>query len=167
MILQKINIDILHQLTDLLEDLDCLVYQEMLEPLHQHSVGQHVRHITEFYLCLLKGLETGKVNYDARERNLTIELDRNYTLEVLSTIKNRLEEEQEDTTLVLQSAFGMEKAIEIQSTYFRELVYLIEHTIHHLAIIKIGLNEVHPEIAIAPDFGVAHSTIQYRKRVEA
>lgn len=165
--LQKINIDIIEQLSDLLEDLDNVVYKESLSPLHYHSVGQHVRHITEFYLCLLKGYETGEVNYDARQRDLRIEVDKDFTLEVLRNVINHLNLYQQDKQLILQTAFGLEEAMEISSSFFRELTYLIEHTIHHLAIIKIGLNEVYPEIQIAPDFGVAYSTIKHRNMQNA
>lgn len=165
--LQKINIDILKQLTDLLESLEDFVYNDNLSPLHYHSVGQHVRHITEFYLCLLKGYETGIVNYDARERNLRIEVDKTFALEVITDVENRLSQYQNDKQLILQTAFGLEETIDIPSSFFRELTYLIEHTIHHLAIIKIGLNEVYPEIQIAPDFGVAHSTIKHRNMQNA
>ena len=52
--------------------------------------------------------------------------------------------------------------MDVSSSFFRELTYLIEHTIHHLAIIKIGLNEVYPAIEIPKNFGVAHSTIRYQ-----
>jgi len=165
--LQKINIDIIEQLSDLLKDLDNVVYKESLAPLHYHSVGQHVRHVTEFYLCLLKGYETGEVNYDARQRDLRIEVDKDFTLEVLENVTNHLNLYQQDKQLILQTAFGLEEAINIPSSFFRELTYLIEHTIHHLAIIKIGLNEVYPEIQIAPDFGVAHSTIKHRNMQNA
>ncbi|MBB6002808.1 DinB family protein [Arcicella rosea] len=165
--LQKINIEIIEQLRYLLEDLEDVVYKESLAPLHYHSVGQHVRHITEFYQCLLKGYETGEVNYDARERNLRIEVDKTFALEVITAVKSRLNFYQNDKQLILQTAFGLEDAISIPSSFFRELTYLIEHTIHHLAIIKIGLNEVYPEIQIAPDFGVAHSTIKHRNMQNA
>lgn len=165
--LQKINIEIIKQLADLMESLENEVYKDNLAPLHYHSVGQHVRHITEFYLCLLKGYETGMVNYDARERDLRIERDKGFALEVLENVANRLDFYQHDRTLTLQSAFGLEQAMDISSSFFRELTYLIEHTIHHLAIIKIGLNEVYPTIHISSDFGVAHSTIKHRKMAEA
>ncbi len=165
--LQKINIDIIQQLTDLLDDLEEAVYKEALSPLHQHSVGQHVRHITEFYLCLLKGYNTGFINYDARERDLRIEVDKVFALEVLNGVIDTLKTYHNNKTLQLQTAFGQEEAFEISTCFFRELTYLIEHTIHHLAIIKIGLNEVHPTILIAPNFGVAHSTIKHRKMENA
>jgi uncharacterized damage-inducible protein DinB len=160
--LQQTNIEIIDQLIDLLNVIDSEIYKDALQPLHFSTVGQHVRHITEFYLCALKGQENGIVDYDARERNLMIEIDKDFTIETLENVKHQLQTLKSDRNLILKSKFGGDQAMEISSSFFRELTYLIEHTIHHLAIIKIGLNEVYPQIEIPKNFGVAHSTIRYR-----
>lgn len=160
--LQQTNIEIIDQLIDLLNDIESSVYKDALQPLHYSTVGQHVRHITEFYQCILKGCENGVVDYDARERNLLIEIDKDFTIETLEYVKHQLGAIHLDCKLILKSKFRGDEALNISSSFFRELAYLIEHTIHHLAIIKIGLNEVYPEINIPKNFGVAHSTIKYR-----
>jgi len=160
--LQKTNIEIIDQLIDLLNDLDLVVYRDSLRPLHYSTVGQHVRHIVEFYQCLLKSNANGLVDYDARERNIQIEVDKNFTIEILEDIKQRLILLELDYPLTLKTQFGADEAIFVPSSFYRELTYLIEHTIHHLAIIKIGLNEIYPEIKIPQNFGVAHSTIRFR-----
>jgi hypothetical protein len=160
--LQETNIQIITQLTDLLNDIDSAVYKDALRPLHYSTMGQHVRHITEFYLCLLKGHKTGVVDYDARERNLMIEIDKDFTIEILENVIQDLRKLKSNKSLILKSSFGGDEAMEISTSFFRELTYLIEHTIHHLAIIKIGLNEVYPEIEIPKNFGVAHSTVRFR-----
>ena len=160
--LQQTNIQIITQLTDLLNDIESAVYKDALRPLHYSTMGQHVRHITEFYLCLLKGYKTGVVDYDARERTLLIEIDKDFTIETLESVIENLKRLNSDKSLILKSSFGGEEVMEMQTSFSRELTYLIEHTIHHLAIIKIGLNEVYPEIEIAKNFGVAHSTIKFR-----
>ena len=160
--LQQTNIEIIDQLIDLLNNIESAVYKDALQPLHFSTVGQHVRHITEFYLCALKGYENGNVDYDARERNLLIEIDKDFTITILENVKLQLKTLKSDRNLILKIKFGGDETVEISSSFFRELTYLIEHTIHHLAIIKIGLNEVYPEINISKNFGVAHSTIRYR-----
>ena len=160
--LQQINIENIDQLIDLLNDIESSVYKDALQPLHYSTVGQHVRHITEFYLCALNGHGNGVVDYDARERNLLIEIDKDFTIETLENVKQQLKTSKSDRNLILKSKFGGDEAMEISSSFFRELTYLIEHTTHHLAIIKIGLNEVYPKIKIPKNFGVAHSTIRYQ-----
>jgi hypothetical protein len=44
----------------------------------------------------------------------------------------------------------------------RELVYNIEHVVHHMALVKIGLKELLPDLDLPDDFGVAVSTIRYQ-----
>jgi len=52
----------------------------------------------------------------------------------------------------------------IKTNALRELAYNIEHAIHHMAIIKIGINEVSPYILLPSAFGVASSTIRHLKK---
>ena len=161
--LQQSNIEIIDQLIDLLNDIELPVYKDALQPLHYSTIGQHVRHITEFYLCALNGYKNGVVDYDARERNILIEIDKDFTIQTLENIKYQLKTLNLDRNLILKSKFSENESMDIPSSFFRELTYLIEHTIHHLAIIKIGLNEVYPAIEIPKKFGVAHSTIRYQE----
>ena len=161
--LQQFNIKIIDQLIDLLDDIELSVYKDALQPLHYSTVGQHVRHITEFYLCTLNGYKNGVVNYDARERNILIEIDKDFAIQTLENVKCQLKTLNSDRILILKSKFSGNESMDIPSSFFRELTYLIEHTIHHLAIIKIGLNEVYPAIEIPKNFGVAQSTIRYQE----
>ncbi|TCL63605.1 hypothetical protein EV196_109231, partial [Mariniflexile fucanivorans] len=39
------------------------------------TIGQHVRHIIEFYQSVFSGFEAKTINYDNRVRNLSIETD--------------------------------------------------------------------------------------------
>jgi hypothetical protein len=55
----------------------------------------------------------------------------------------------------------------INTNYQRELVYNIEHAVHHMAIMKIGIKEVAAYINLPADFGIAISTIRYKEAVEA
>ena len=69
--------------------------------------------------------------------------------------------EKNDKKLMLCTFYNNEKLV-IESTYYRELVYNIEHCIHHQAIIKIALLQFENKL-INEEFGVANSTIMYRK----
>jgi hypothetical protein len=51
----------------------------------------------------------------------------------------------------------------VSSTVGRELIYNIEHTIHHLAIVKIALKAILPSLELPEHFGVAPSTIRHRQ----
>ncbi|HEX8061527.1 MAG TPA: hypothetical protein VF473_11360, partial [Cyclobacteriaceae bacterium] len=49
----------------------------------------------------------------------------------------------------------------VETTYYRELVYNLEHAVHHMAVIKIAIRST-TLIDIPVDFGVAAATIKYR-----
>ena len=129
------------------------------------TIGQHVRHILEFYQSVFNGLDTKTVNYDNRKRNLLIETDNQYAIQVIDEINASLALDILDETLVLEGNFCAEegKETEIKTTLFRELAYCLEHSIHHQALIKVGLLEVNCLSFIDDTFGLAPATIRYRK----
>ena len=49
------------------------------------------------------------------------------------------------------------------TNYYREIAYNLEHTIHHMALIRVGLREL-GDIAVDDSYGVASSTLKYRKQ---
>ncbi|MBK7681685.1 MAG: hypothetical protein IPJ26_04015 [Bacteroidetes bacterium] len=51
----------------------------------------------------------------------------------------------------------------VNSTYKRELAYNIEHAIHHMAIIKIAIENAYSDIVLDKAFGVAPSTIRFQR----
>lgn len=125
------------------------------------TIGQHVRHIIELFQCLVVGYDTGVVNYDKRKRDYRLENDRLEAILFLHEMPELLGNSNKKITL--QSSFGSEdECIEIDSNFVRELVYNLEHTIHHMALIRVGISEL-TDIIVPEKFGVAPSTIQYRK----
>ena len=50
----------------------------------------------------------------------------------------------------------------ITTSFDREEIYLVEHSIHHFALIRIALKTYFSSIKIDDNFGVAPSTIAYR-----
>ena len=53
--------------------------------------------------------------------------------------------------------------LRIDSNYFRELLYNLEHCIHHQALIKVAILQL-GHLHVNENFGVARSTIEYRKQ---
>ncbi len=130
------------------------------------SIGQHVRHILEFYTCLLASRENGIVNYDKRERNLQIESSTqfaSYTIEKISEDIFRLGKK---TELLLEGNFSSieDRDIMIKTSFHRELAYCLEHSIHHQALIKVGLFEMGLSHMVNQDFGVAPATIRHHSQ---
>jgi 6-pyruvoyl-tetrahydropterin synthase len=133
--------------------------------LSQASIGQHVRHIVEFYQCVLFGLGTKIVNYDNRKRNLLIETNPNFAVQIIDEINENLALDIVDEPYILEGNFCAEegKETQIQTTLFRELAYCLEHSIHHQALIKVGLLELDRLNFIDETFGLAPATIRHRK----
>lgn len=152
---------LLGQISDMLRVLTDEQYTRKIPVLSGASLGEHVRHVAEFFLELEKGYLTGLVNYDARQRDRAIEQNRGSATEILDRISAGLA--RNNRSLVLE--IGPETAgnsCRILTNYERELVYNLEHTVHHMALIRIGAGAVAaPEL---PDtFGLACSTLRYRQ----
>jgi len=129
------------------------------------TVGQHLRHTLEFFICLEQGYELGVVNYDKRIHNKTMENDKHIALHTIGQIQDFVTKNQGDKALKLEVGYqpDNDEVVTIDTNYLRELTYNIEHAVHHMAIMKIGIREVAGYVTLPPDFGVAVSTIRYKE----
>jgi hypothetical protein len=61
-----------------------------------------------------------------------------------------------DRPLKLEVGYDLEKEtfLTIDTTATRELVYNIEHAVHHMAIMKIGVREIASYVKLAPDLAL-------------
>lgn len=148
-----------------LKEIDPDVYGMSLDLLFGASIGQHTRHFVEFYMCLLNQITgtSAEVNYSARLREPAIEENPEFALQTIDQLVDNVLALDENITCKLKCSEQFEDSdVFVDSNLERELLYNIEHTIHHLAIIKIGLAAVAPGIHLPKHFGVAPSTIRYR-----
>ena len=148
------------------ESLIRLTKEEYTQPsniLFNASIGQHVRHIIELFLCLEKGYETGLVNYEKRKRDYTIETDKDFAIQLLKDTYHRLERPDRELVLEAEDYEDNSSIVCIQTNYYREVAYNLEHTIHHMALIRVGVTEV-STIVLPKEFGVAYSTLKYRQQ---
>jgi hypothetical protein len=159
MLIASIN-NSLNELIQLLNQLSDVEYSSSCTQLSDASIGEHTRHIIEMFECLENQYESGIVNYDKRDRNVMIQTNTNFAINRILTIKNNLQKE--NKKLHLQQIIDSEE-IRIESNYYRELLYNLEHCIHHQALIKVALLQS-KTITIDANFGVARSTIEYRNQ---
>lgn len=154
--------NVFEQLNNLLEQLTPAQYTQPSRLLFNATIGQHVRHIAELFQCLDKGYETGTVNYEKRKRDLRIETDKILASELILNVYHALMKP--DKQVLLEAGYNehSDEVLIIQSNYYRELVYNLEHTVHHMALIRVGINEV-SAIMLPEGFGVASSTLKYRQ----
>lgn len=153
------------QIRGLLENIKNKDYTRKDEILSGATIGQHVRHILEFYLLLVSGSFSGTLSYDKRERDVRIESDIHFALGIIDKLLKGIDTLDENQKLIFEGDFTADGSSQniIQSSIGRELAYCIEHSIHHQAIIKAGLISLGLGDVTDKGFGVAYSTIRYRE----
>jgi uncharacterized damage-inducible protein DinB len=156
----------LNEIKKVLQQLTNEQYQFPSHTLFGATIGQHVRHILEFYQSAIGGLKTNTINYDKRKRNLLIETEKQYAIQIIDTINANLNQINFDKLLILEGDFCVEEGekIKMQTSFYRELAYCLEHSIHHQALIKVGLLELGSLSFIDDTFGLAPATVRYRKQ---
>ena len=161
----------LRQGIQLMTQMEPELYVQKHASCYGSTIGGHVRHNLDHFLCLQKGLESGKIDYDARARDEFLETNPAYAaskMEELIAFNTLLAAVNLDQPLKVKMDSGAgheEEERWSQSSLRRELQFLISHTIHHYALIATlctqeGLN-------LPEDFGVAPSTLRFRNSRDA
>ncbi|XMO86914.1 DinB family protein [Algibacter sp. AS12] len=106
-------------------------------PPYHSSIGTHIRHILDFYDCILNVNSENQIDLTARSRNKAVEADcccardyLNFIIDKLNTIVFNIA----DNVIVIDD-LGLGK-IAIPYTYGALLAQANSHTIHHYAIIN-------------------------------
>lgn len=159
MLLTSIN-NSLDEVVLLLNQLSNEAYSSPCKSLSNASIGEHTRHILEMLHHLEENYDSGVLNYDNRERNKSIQTDTLYAKQRISEIRQKLD--RENKVIYLEQNIDGE-SIKIESSYYRELLYNLEHCIHHQALIKVAVLQ-YDNIILDRNFGVARSTIEYRNQ---
>ncbi len=182
----------LYQLKALMEVIPGEAYTRKSQWLSGATIGQHTRHILEFYTCLLDCVthpepddqnhsdksvrsdadqsgsvfEVCVVNYGKRARDTELETWPGKALETIDHVCARLSSiRHKPGAIITEGKYEIESDANtrIPSSFDRELLYNLEHAIHHLALIRVSLLEQNLENLIDENFGVAPSTIRARK----
>lgn len=158
---------IVEQISNLVDELSQEQFTTPIQTLSGATLGQHIRHTIEFFQCLEQGMASGHVCYDKRKHDKLIETDTTCAKQVMVELLQSWKSFPEDKVLKLEVAYDpvSETGEIINSSLLRELIYTIEHAVHHMALIKIGVLEVAPKVKLPHGFGVAVSTVRYRQSV--
>ena len=159
----KSNLFFLNQGVELLSEVSDEQYSSNDGRYNKSGIGRHFRHIIEHYFSLLDEKD-GLVDYDARERNLALENEREFMISSMLKVSeslSKLELSDLDKRIKVRSneGIGEKDAPLSKSTIRRELQFLISHTVHHYALIGLILKTMGFEPS--PEFGVAPSTLKY------
>ena len=160
--ISSVTLDAFGQLEQVLYQIDQNEYTHKLALLRNTSIGAHVRHMLEFYECLFNGTRSTMVDYCNRKRDMRLEEDLQVALARLQSLKGFIQDHTtSDADLKLHTEYKGQVMVTITSLY-RELVYLIEHNIHHFAILEIAIRTCYPKVEVPANFGVAHATIKHK-----
>ena len=151
------------QCQGLLAVLDAADYSRKTET--NSSIGAHVRHVIERFQSFLSGLANNRIDYDARKRDSAMENNLESARFALNTIRRRLARLDDqicgEPMQVSETVHPGEAAVEATSTAEREIMSLISHSIHHLALVALLARRLGYELE--SDFGKAPSTVRFER----
>lgn len=162
------NVRLLEQGAALLSELPPDLYPKPEPSVASSGIGSHVRHVIDYYRRFLSGVESGRLDYDRREREERIERDLEYGCDQLrATIRalDGLRGEGDPSAPLMVKMDAIDTASRpapwSASSVERELQFVMSHTVHHFALIAVilRLNGREP----VEGFGVAPSTLRYWK----
>ena len=163
MSIQKTIAHSFDEMKSILLQFDDELYQKELKIISDASVGQHFRHIIEFYTCFTEAQQTNLVCYDERNRTYLWETSIIETLAILNELKSEINSIDMNKIIQLRQNYFGESHL-IKSTHQRELMYCFDHSVHHFALIKIAIETHFPTIKVPQNFGIASSTIAFQKQ---
>jgi hypothetical protein len=162
--------DVLLQGLSLLFDLDDRSYSRIAATPFNASIGQHYRHVVEHFQSLTRGLESGEINYDARDRNVRLQSEVTYgsiaTCDILRVLKRYTDETLARGCKVINSVgYNSCQPSTFDSNVSRELAYCAGHAIHHYAIIRLICHQI--GVSVPLEFGFAPSTLKHMSSLAA
>ena len=122
------NVKKLEEMNNLLMQISSEFYSRPLEILSGSSIGQHFRHIFEFYTSLEDGVGTGTVCYDDRERNPLLETDVDQARAAIGRLIHFIQALERDQALTMKADYStrnQEPAL-IQTSVYREMAYALD-----------------------------------------
>ncbi len=161
----QMNVFLLQENITVLQEISENNYTEYITTLNGTLAG-HFRHIIEYYNVFFEGLEYQKIDYSARKRDKSIEASPYNAIIAIQGIETKLSSIAHLENISLFIADDLPNGIEttLPSNLSRELLAVYTHTIHHNAIIKIGILTIAPQTKLPEHFGIAPSTIAFHQQ---
>lgn len=159
--LQQCNATLLQQLITFLSN--CPAEKYACPPsFTKASIGAHTRHIIDYYLAFNHGLADARINYCKRNRDIEVETNINKAVELglylIDQLANLDSQQAASRMRMIDGDFGGE----CDTTIERELSFLANHALHHIASIAFIAKDL--DIETSENFGLAPSTIQHLEK---
>lgn len=153
-------------LVELLERMSDVTYCWKPEGGVSGSIGAHVRHVLDHVNVLVERPRPQVVSYDYRVRDTRVEQSR---LAGIAALRLAIDRVPDLTSLHRDEMLTLEVMVEhgrppvaVTTTLARELVFALQHTIHHQAIVAILLQQV--GVTAPARFGYAPATPTHEDR---
>lgn len=147
------NISSIESVRGIVAPLSDATYARTVEAVFAGSVGKHLRHMLDHYQQFFRGWPERLVDYDCRERSQAVEtsvadgvqqIDR--LCELLSGLRNAAQQDPALLSATLQVRYAsspeMITGLLTDSTLSREMAFLHSHTVHHIAMMTVILQQV-------------------------
>ena len=162
--------EILAQGTSLLDCLSDEAYNAKTPLASGASIGAHYRHCLDHFSSLLAGDLAGGINYDTRKRDPILETDRASARSMtahLADLATSLDAKILSSPVIVRCgvSYADKESSVVNSSYEREVMFAISHAVHHYALIAMICRTLN--VALPEGFGIAPSTMHYRKENEA
>lgn len=93
------------QLRALLQNINKDNYIQKADVLSGASIGQHIRHILEFYLLLVSGSFSGTISYDQRQRDIQLEENLPFAIKTIDNLLLGIDTLDENLAIKLEGDF--------------------------------------------------------------
>lgn len=130
-------------------------------------IGRHVRHIVDHLLAFREGAMSGCIDYNVRRRDSAFESDSNFAADTVKGFMAWLRSaslEEREVTVISEISVSHSETVNITSTINRELAYQINHTLHHIAYIRVLARAI--GLDVPEHLGVAPATASYLRSLE-
>jgi len=122
---------------ELVQDLTQEQYCDQSLPPYYSSIGKHMRHILDVFMCILENVESNSIDLTKRTRSPKVEVSKDevilYVTKVIDKINN-LNENDLKRDVYVTDDLGLGKQI-YKTTLEGILAQAQSHTIHHYATI--------------------------------
>jgi uncharacterized damage-inducible protein DinB len=154
------SILVIEEGVDLLQMLSDQQYQQPFA-FSSSGIGPHMRHVFDHYTCFLDGLAAVFVSYESRDRDERFETDVRFAISQFNTLISRLEglSDQDPNMVFSLEIVHDDESYPISSTLGRELQFLLSHTLHHFAMVR--MMAVTLGLPVSNQFGMAPSTKRF------
>ena len=156
--------DSLQQINTVLGSIARLDREESQQVYVGARIGNHVRHVLDHFYALLQLADSHTVDYNVRSRDSLTETDIGFAQAQIDEILVKLDNMEFDDRVVecvSEIDVAESKSASFPSTASREGLWVLNHTIHHVALIKVLAEQ--RGILLSEQIGLAPATATYQR----